>query len=501
MVEEVLERFDKPYRFHIVGGTSMARLRRPPFTRAFALVFALGLLVVACATPAAEPARPPTHVVLVSVDGLRPAAYLPRPGAPALMPVLDALRTRGSWAEAVEGQYPSLTYPSHTSIVTGVRPGRHGIVHNTKFDPGRGNSDWYFESEAVRVPALWTWARAAGLRVGAVSWPVTVGAPIDYLFPETHQAPPGRTWLDLVREQSTPGLIDAVVERLGGFGPRDNLDYAQRDRFAAAAAVHIVEHHRPHLLLVHLVEADGAQHAHGPDSAEARSAFARVDERLGEIVEAVERAGLAEDTAWVVTGDHGFYRVHSAFQPNAVLRAAGLLQVDASGGVTAWRAMAHRATIRLSDAADAALARRVETLFRDLAEGPYRGLFSVVGRDEVRRLGGDPDAFLMIEPIDGYTVAAGTAGGFLVPTSRRGDHGYLPTAPAMHTGLVLAGAGIARGVVVPLARQIDIAPTVARLLGLKAAGTDGIPMAGVLTSPGELSAGSSQSFMCGGWRR
>lgn len=452
-----------------------ARLRLP-----WLLFGAAWLLSGLPGEPAQDPPAAARHVVLVSVDGLRPSAYLPAPGSPALMPVVAALRARGSWAEAVEGQYPSLTYPSHTSIVTGVRPARHGIMHNTKFGPDGPSQDWYFESAAIRVPALWDWARTAGLRVGAVSWPVTVGAPIDYLFPETHQSPPGTTWLDLVREQSTPGLIDAVVERLGGFGPRDNLDYVQRDRFAAAAAAQIIERDRPHLLLVHLVETDGAQHAYGPDSSQARAAFARVDERIGEIVAAVERAGLAERTAWIVTGDHGFYRVHSAFQPNAALGQAGLLETNASGRVTSWRAVAHRATIRLRDPSDAALAHRVETLFRNLADGPYRGLFSVVGGDEIRRLGGDPDALLMIEPIDGYTVTAGTEGGFLVASARRGDHGYLPAMPSMRTGLVLAGAGIARGVVVPMARQIDVAPTAARLLGLRHADVDGIALEGVL---------------------
>jgi hypothetical protein len=470
----------------------MARFCRSWLAPVALLSLLAATMAVARAAPTAAPARLASHVVLISIDGLLPSSYLPVPGQPPLMPVLDGLRQRGSWAEGVEVQYPSLTYPSHTSIVTGVRPARHGIVHNTRFDPLRGNSQWYFESEALRVPALWDWARTAGLRVGSVSWPVTVGAAIDYLFPETHQSPPGTTWLDLVRNQSTPGLIDAIVEHLGGFGPRDNLEYGKRDLFAAAAAAHIIERHRPHLLLVHLVETDGAQHAFGPGSPEALAAFRRVDERLGEIVAAVSRAGLADQTAWIVTGDHGFYRVHSAFQPNAVLREAGLLDVDGAGRITAWRAVAHRATIRLRDPDDAALARRVEGLFLDLADGPYRGLFSVVGRAEVRRLGGDPEALLMIEPIDGYTVAAGTEGGFLVPSSRRGDHGYLPTSPAMRTGLVLAGAGIARGVVVPLARQIDIAPTVARLLGLDATGADGVPLTGVLDARAPATSAAGQ---------
>ena len=361
------------------------RLRTAGHLLSVALVLAASGLA-GHAQSAPGPAR---HVVLVSIDGLPSDLRLRAPGAPR-MPVLDALRANGSAAEGVVGQYPSLTYPSHTSLVTGVRPARHGVVHNTRFAPDGGPGGWYFESEAIRVPALWDLARAAGLSVGGVSWPVTVGAPIDFLFPETHQSPPDTTWLDLVRRQSTPGLIDAVVERTGGFGPRDNLDYGKRDRFASAAAAHILERHRPNLLLVHLVEADGAQHAHGPESPEAVAALERVDARMGEIVAAAERAGLAPHTAWVVTGDHGFYRVHSAFQPNVVLRDAGLLQVDGSGRIGDWQAVAHRAAVKLRDPSDAALAARVDRLFRDLAEGPYRGLFRVIGRDEIADLGGDP---------------------------------------------------------------------------------------------------------------
>lgn len=446
--------------------------------RAAALASLLLLLTAPVgAQPAPAPAR---HVVLISVDGLRPDYYLPNPQRKTVTPALDALRARGSWAEAVISQFPSLTYPAHTSIVTGVRPARHGIVNNTYFDPLTGSNAWMFDNAAMKVPALWDAARAAGLTTAGVSWPVTVGAKIDYLLPETNQAPRDSTWLDLMRRQSTPGLVDAVVKRLGGFEPNANRDYFQRDRFSAAAAAHIIETHRPNLLLVHLVEADTAQHQFGPHSPEAVAAIGRVDGRIAEIVRAIETAGLTADTAIIITGDHGFYRVHSAFQPNAVLRDAGLLQTDANGRIVSWTAVAHRAAIKLKDPSDPVMAQRVEALFRDLAEGPYRRLFRVVGREDIARLGADPTALLYIEPIEGYSTAAGTTGGFLVASTRRGDHGYLPDAPAMHTGLIVAGAGLVPGLAIPLARQIDLAPTAARLLGFALTQAEGVPMAGLL---------------------
>ncbi len=450
-------------------------------TAAGAAALLLHVLLLTQPASAQQAQRAADHIVLVSIDGLMPQ-YVRGDELGVHLPNLEALRHRGSSADGVVGQYPSLTYPSHTSIVTGVRPARHGVYQNTRFE-GPGQGEWHFESEAILVPALWDIARESGLTTGGVSWPVTVGADIDYLFPESHQNPPDMTWLERSRNDSTPGLIDAVVDKLGGFGPRDNLIPTERDRFAAAAATHILETYRPNLLMVHFVETDFAQHATGPGSEETLQALARIDAHLGSLVAAADRAGILSRTAFVITGDHGFYRIHSAFQPNVVLRQAGLLQTNETGAITDWQAVAHRASIRLADPGDRTLAARVEALFRDLAAGQYRGLLEVVDRSTLDLLGADPEALLYLEPAEGYTIGPGFASDeFLVSTDRRGNHGYLPDRPAMHTGLVMAGAGVRQGVPLAIARQIDIAPTIARLLGLEMPDIDGVVMAGVLAA-------------------
>jgi predicted AlkP superfamily pyrophosphatase or phosphodiesterase len=271
-----------------------------------------------------------------------------------------------------------------------------------------------------------------------------------------------------------------VVKRLGGFGPNDNRDPIQRDRFAAGAAAHIVETWRPNLLLVHLVEADYAQHDHGPWSPETKAAMERIDGHIGRIVASAAKAGVADRTVFIITGDHGFYPVHSAFQPNVILKNAGLIDVDASGRVVSWRAIAHRSAIRLKDPSDRATADRVMKLFGDLAAGVYHGMLRVVDREDIARLGGDPDALLMLEPSSGYTTAPGLTGDPLEPIAKRGDHGYLPTEHEMYTGLVVSGPGVRKGVVVPLAQQIDVAPTAAKLLGVDLGQVDGHIIAGVI---------------------
>lgn len=429
----------------------------------------------------AQGARATDHVVLVSLDGFDPTTYMDPARFGVELPTLKALRESGSWAAGVEVQYPSMTYPGHTSIVTGVRPVKHGVYQNTQLDPATSATSWYFENRLMKATAIWDVAEANGLSTAGVSWPVSVGAKMRTLYPESNQAPRDMTWLERARQESSPGLVDAVVKELGGFGPRDNLDPVKRDRFATTMATHIIRTVKPNLIVIHLMQTDEAQHDHGPRSPEARVAFANQDRHLAEIVRAVDEAGIRARTTFVITGDHGFYKVHSMFQPNVVLRAMGLLSTDAKGAVTEWKAQTHGFAIKLKDRNDAATAEAITRRFASLADGQYKGLFRVVTRSEMDALGADPDALLALEPAEGYTVQTSVDGdAFLAPTTRRGQHGYLPSNPQLRTGLILAGAGIRPGLELPFVRQIDLAPTVARLLGFDMKDVDGVPMSGVL---------------------
>ena len=143
----------------------------------------LSVLLLALAGGAAARAQETgaRHLVLVSLDGLRPEFYLDDAYA---APELRALLRAGSHARAAESVFPTVTYPSHASIVTGVRPARHGVSFNVLFDPAGERGRWYEEAADLRAPPLWEWARAAGRRTAAVSWPSTLGARIDALLPE-----------------------------------------------------------------------------------------------------------------------------------------------------------------------------------------------------------------------------------------------------------------------------------------------------------------------------
>ena len=139
-------------------------------------------------------------MLVISVDGLGASLY-DRLAAKIHISNLPRLRREGSYAEGVVGVYPTLTYPSHTTIVTGRMPAEHGIYSNlSSREPGKNLEDWFWFANAIKVPTLWDEARAHHMTTGAVFWPVTAGAPIDWDVPE-------------IWDPQKPLLVDPTIRR------------------------------------------------------------------------------------------------------------------------------------------------------------------------------------------------------------------------------------------------------------------------------------------------
>src|SRR5262245_1485438 len=129
-------------------------------------------------------------LLLISIDGLHPRYVLEAEQLHVAAPTLRSFVAQGSYATGVVGVLPTVTYPSHTTIVTGVGPAEHGILANVPFDPLLKNQDgWYWYAEDLKVPTLWSAAHSSGLMTATVNWPVTVGeTSIDLLLPEFWRA-------------------------------------------------------------------------------------------------------------------------------------------------------------------------------------------------------------------------------------------------------------------------------------------------------------------------
>ena len=145
-------------------------------------------------------------VLLISVDGMKPEAILDAQSHGLQVPNLRAFMTDGAFATRVRGVLPTLTYPSHTTLLTGASPARHGIIDNTTFDPFLKNAQgWYWYAEDIKVPTLWDAAGAAHLNTANVYWPVSVGAKITYNLPQIWRTGTDDD-LKLQRALSTSGL-------------------------------------------------------------------------------------------------------------------------------------------------------------------------------------------------------------------------------------------------------------------------------------------------------
>jgi hypothetical protein len=408
-------------------------------------------------------------VLLVSIDGLMPGYYQEADRLGLAIPNLRRLLAKGASARVL-GVLPTVTYPSHTTLITGVTPRLHGIGSNTLFDPeGLSNQAWRWYAQDVTKPTLVSAARAAGLTTAAVSWPVSLGLQADFNLPEFWRTgsehPDDLRLLELL---ATPGLVEAVARQRGR-----PLDYPIDDEGRSDAAAYLIGAHRPHLLLLHLVEVDAAQHDHGPGGPEARAAVEVADRRLGRVLDALGAAGIAEHTLVAVTSDHGFLPVTHELRPNAVLRDAGLLRVQ-DGKVAEWRAWFHpsggSAALRLRPGEPGLLAR-VRALFEPRLDDPEQGLQALLDAAAIERLGGPAESELVLDARAGFYFTAEAKGPWSSPSAQdvRGYHGHAPDRPEMHAALVMAGEGLAARGDLGLVPMTSIGPTLARFLGVSLA--------------------------------
>jgi len=447
--------------------------------RSAALLLAIA---VGCARPTATtPPATSEHVIVVSVDGLMPEVYL-RPDELGLaVPTLRALKAAGAHSPGLRGVFPTVTYPTHTTMVTGVEPGAHGIVANLPLDPLQKNADgWYWYAQDIRAPTLWAVAEAAGRRTAAVFWPVTVGARVSWLVPEYWRS---RTADDdkLIAALSTPGLLPAVQARFPGFAAEFTPE-RRSDAGLTDIAVHLIERERPALLLLHIFDVDSSQHGFGPRSREALATIEVADAQLARLIAAAKQAGTWERTTMVVVSDHGFLPISRRVKPGVLLAGLGLVDLDGEHP-REWRVgmslSGGQAYLYLKDPADDAARRAIVEAFTALTSQPDSGVLRLYTHDEIVARGGDPTAALALEAAPGFAFAGGYTGPATedAPAQYRGTHGHDPARPEMAAALVIVGPGVRPGREIANARMIDVGPTVAALLGLALPAATGEPLA------------------------
>jgi predicted AlkP superfamily pyrophosphatase or phosphodiesterase len=420
-----------------------------------------------------DAARP--AVLLISIDGLHPDNVLQADRHGLKLPTLRRLLREGTHATSVRGVLPTVTYPSHTTMLTGVWPIAHGIPTNVPFDPlNRNLGVWYWYAEDIKTPTLWDAAAAAGYVVGSVSWPVSVAAPaIRWNIPEYWRAMKSPEEIKLMRAISTPGLF-RDLEPVAGRYTNDLDEAIPGDEARTRYAVAMIERKQVRFLTIHLAGFDHVEHDAGPYSAEAF----RVLEAIDGMVAAMEQAMRAADPRAIlcVVSDHGFAATTKETHLGVALVKAGLIRLTtpaagAAATIAEWDAAvwssSGSAAIVLKDPADKATLATTERVLRELAADPANGIAAILDRPQIAARGGGQQAAFIVDMQPGYAVGAALEGAIVRPRKTTGGaHGYAPSHPELLASFFIAGPGIAAGRNVGDIDMRAIAPTLARLMGV-----------------------------------
>ncbi len=416
------------------------------FPRAL-LLCCLVVLIAACSTskckysaPPSAPLPPPAAsastapapapLLLISIDGFR-ADYLER----GLSPTLQMLAQQGVHADAMQPSFPSLTFPNHYTLVTGLTPDHHGIVNNTMTDPVLGKFVYKDHSAAsdgrwwAGGTPIWETAEAHGLRTASMFWPGSEadihGHHPDYWRPFDGKFPP---------EQR----VDQVLSWL-------DLPYAQRPRF----------------MTLYFDAVDHAGHEHGPDSPEVNAAIRATDGAIARLVDGLKQRGLYGHINIIVVADHGMAGV--APDHNILIdRLLPLKQVETVdlGVLAGFNPKPGHDFARI----EARMTRPQQHMqCWDKSQVPAR-----LGYGSHPRV---PQLLCLADV--GWRITSRDGMAKHKESPHLGEHGYDNADPLMRALFIASGPSFEQGLRVPEFPNVDVYPLMTHLLGIPAVPGDG----------------------------
>ncbi|HPJ02864.1 MAG TPA: alkaline phosphatase family protein, partial [Candidatus Limiplasma sp.] len=419
------------------------------------------------------------HVIVISNDAM---VYEDLETLKTL-PNFSRLWDKMAFVKHVRSVYPSLTYPCHTTMMTGVYPDKHGIVNNETPEMLVRTSVWHLFRKDIRGTDLFDVAKKAGLTTASVFWPVTGNHPhIDYLVNEYWPQDEQETLRDcFANSGSSPEVMEKVVD--ANIHRLVNRTHPYCDDFIYSCAGSIVREFKPNLLMIHPANIDDYRHKSGVFSDLVTHGLHEVDNWMGTLIKATKDAGIYEDTDFIMVSDHGQLNIVRALAMNAIFRENGLIETDEAGNITDYTAFCKSsglsAQVYLKNPDDRnAYARTYEVLNRLCDDGIY-GISRVYTAGEAQREEHLSGGFSFVLETDGYTAFNND---WVKPVLRPKDvsdyrygnatHGHHPNKGPQPTFFAF-GPDIQPGAVVERARLVDEAPTIAKILGVRLDGADG----------------------------
>lgn len=411
-------------------------------------------------------------------------------------PVFSHLLENGARVNTLRSIYPTVTYPVHTSIITGVYPNRHGVIDNEVLEIGALSSPWHWFSSSNKSPTLFTAAKKAGLTTAAVFWPVTGNDPdIDYLIDEYWSQPYDRDPEDaFLRSGSSEEVVELILKKNLPILRGHERKHPEADDFVISCACDMIREFKPDVLAIHPASIDSIRHKTGLFSRRVEEFLDHTDRWTGMIIQAAKDAGVFEDTDFIIMSDHGQLEIKRSVNINVLLCDKGLITTDSMGNLLDWdaycKSTALSAQVYLKDPSRMDIRNRTYDLLCRLRDEGVYGISEVFTREEINEKEHLDGNFSFVIESDGYTSFGNDWRRPLVRSFDLSDyrfgratHGHLPDKGPQPT-LIAFGPSFQKNATVERRPIVDVAPTLAMAMGLSLKDTDGSPITEILKTRG-----------------
>lgn len=423
---------------------------------AFVLLLALG---VVHAAPSNQ-----QYMFLISVDGMRHEYLHNYTQYGANLPNLEWLISQGTLAFGARSVYPAQTFPAHTSIATGVNPARHGIECNQLTNQQAQN---YFYRRIEKPTIFEAAKKEAGMEVFGVDWPVTVGAPFKCIYPGNDDDPADKDEAEFLWS-TMKGPYESVFS-----DPHDLFDVTDQQR--AALAVAFLAGCNTTFGAIHFNELDAVEHWAGVFSQEAWKQLEVIDAGIGSILDQIEKMGILNQSTIIVTSDHGFVNdTGGQVNPEALLNSLGLEgNIYHSDYISFLVNCGGMGGLYVNDDESHSTMDQIQLGLNFLDENKHLfGIHKIYNSTEVEATGGFKGAYAIIEARLGITIG-GDDSVYSTGHGGGGSHGYSPEHEDMYACFLAFGPNIKKGYNIDVVNLVDIAPTIAYILGIEFNNTDG----------------------------
>ena len=401
-------------------------------------------------------------------------------------PLIKELVAKGTWVKTLKTIYPSVTYPCHTSMITGCYPNKTHLYNNES--EIWGNSTWVWERKWNKMKTLLDAAKEKGMTTANVFWPVLGNDPnIDFNIPEYWSQTPEQPLVDALKEMGTSEkVIEEIVKPNLYYIEGHQRQHPYADEFVFACARDIILKYRPDVLVVHPAGIDGKRHSTGLFNDFVTEQIDYTYYWIEKIVRALKETGDWENTDFILTSDHGQVEIKRWGHPNILLAKAGLMTLDKDNNVTDYKAyvksVGGSAHVYMTDKTDKQAYDLAYKTLMDACESGLYGIERVYTAEECDKeehLNGDFDFVL---EFDSYTANGWEPFGPYYTTydltdyrMGRATHGFHPDK-GPQPSMVMIGPDFNEGIVIERRNTIDMAATIAKIFDFDMPEIDGKPI-------------------------